>query len=106
MPRASPSVSPQPSGPFVEILLRDAGRLVTKRDLVREVWGPDHDEDGRATSSPSPAGATGSSHERSCAAAQACGPSVGDCWFARSASTRLLLADQLGRVLPWEVDMG
>ena len=26
----------------VEVLVRNSGRLVTKRELLREVWGPDH----------------------------------------------------------------
>ena len=27
-------------GPVLEILVRDSGRLVTQKQLLREVWGP------------------------------------------------------------------
>jgi two-component system KDP operon response regulator KdpE len=30
---------------LVEVLVRNAGRLVARRELLREVWGPDHEHD-------------------------------------------------------------
>jgi len=30
---------------LVEVLVRNSGRLVSRRELLREVWGPDHEED-------------------------------------------------------------
>lgn len=30
---------------LVEVLVRNTGRLVARRELLREVWGPDHEQD-------------------------------------------------------------
>ena len=80
-----PCGSRRPSGTLLDVLVRNAGKLVSQRQLLHEVWGPAYGDEtttcgstwpicgpnssptvrSRATSSPSRAWVIGSSADRS-----------------------------------------
>ncbi len=43
--RRARSASRRPNGTIVELLVRNAGKLVTQRQLLQEVWGPQYERE-------------------------------------------------------------